>query len=88
MPKVQYKHYMLILLTIVATFNYVDRYILSLVLEPIKQEFQLSDGQLGFLTGFAFASFYALMGIPIARWADCGNRNTIITLTTGCGVPW
>lgn len=81
--KVRYKHYLLILLTVVATFNLVDRYVLSLVLEPIKQEFQLSDGQLGFLTGFAFASFYAVAGIPLARWADRGNRNSIITLTTG-----
>ena len=82
-PKVQYKHYLLILLTVVATFNLVDRFVLSLVLESIKQEFQLSDSQLGFLTGFAFAAFYAVAGIPIARWADRGNRNTIITLTTG-----
>lgn len=82
MGKLEYKHYMLILLTVVGTFNYVDRFVLSLVLEPIKQEFQLSDSQLGFLTGFAFASFYAIAGIPIARWADRGNRNTIITLTT------
>lgn len=83
MGKLQYKHYMLMLLTVVATFNYVDRFVLSLVLEPIKQEFQLSDSQLGFLTGFAFASFYAIAGIPIARWADRGNRNVIVTVTTG-----
>lgn len=82
-PKCQYKHYLLILLTVVATFNYVDRFVLSLVLEPIKHEFQLNDSQLGFLTGFAFALFYSLAGIPIARWADRGNRNSIITLTTG-----
>ena len=83
MGSFQYKHYMLILLTVVATFNYVDRFVLSLVLEPIKQEFQLSDSQLGLMTGFAFASFYAIAGIPIARWADRGNRNTIVALTTG-----
>ena len=83
MLKLQYKNYMLILLTIIAAFNYLDRYVLALVLEPIKQEFQLSDGQLGLLTGFAFALFYASAGIPIARWADRGNRNTIVTITTG-----
>ena len=82
MGKFQYKHYLLVLLTIVATFNYLDRFVLSLVLEPIKQEFQLSDSQIGILTGFAFALFYAVAGIPIARWADKGNRNTIVTLTT------
>ena len=83
MLKLQYKHYVLILLTVVATFNYVDRFLLTLVLEPIKQEFQLSDSQLGLFSGFAFAAFYALAGVPIARWADSGNRNSIITLTTG-----
>jgi MFS family permease len=83
MAKFEYKHYLLILLTIVATFNYVDRYVLSLAMESIKQEFQLSDSQLGFLTGFGFAAFYAVAGIPIARWADRGNRNIIVTLTTG-----
>ncbi|MDC1513863.1 MFS transporter [Porticoccaceae bacterium] len=83
MARFQYKHYLLILLTVVATLNYVDRFVLSLVLEPIKQEFGLTDSQLGLMSGFAFASFYALAGIPIARWADRGNRNIIVTLTTG-----
>ena len=80
--KVAYRYYMLGLLTTVAVFNYLDRSVLSLLLEPIKQDLQLSDSQLGFLTGFAFASFYAIAGVPIARWADRGNRNTIISVTT------
>ena len=83
MARMQYKHYLLGLLTLVAVFNYLDRFVLSLLLEPIKQEFQLSDSQLGFLSGFAFALFYAAAGIPIARWADRGNRNTIVSVTTG-----
>jgi len=82
MAKFSYKHYVLLLLTVVATFNYLDRFVLSLAMESIKQEFELSDSHLGFLTGFAFASFYAVAGIPIARWADRGNRNVIVTLTT------
>jgi len=82
MPKLAYKHYMLGLLTVVAAFNYLDRFVLSLLLEPIKQEFDLSDSQLGLLTGFAFALFYSLAGIPIARWADRGNRNAIVAMTT------
>ena len=82
MPKLTYRYYMLGLLTVVAAFNYLDRFVLSLLLEPIKQEFQLSDSQLGLLTGFSFASFYALAGIPIARWADRGNRNSIVAVTT------
>ena len=82
MPNLQYKHYLLALLTVVATLNFLDRFVLSLLLEPIKQDLKLSDTQLGFLTGFAFALFYAVAGIPIARWADRGNRNTIIFVTT------
>ena len=82
MPKFVYKHYMLGLLTVVAAFNYLDRFVLSLLMEPIKQELHLSDSQLGLLTGIAFALFYAVAGIPIARWADRGNRNTVVTVTT------
>lgn len=83
MQKFKYKHYLLAVLTIVAVFNYLDRFVLSLLLEPIKQDLQLSDSQLGLLTGFAFALFYAVAGVPIARWADKGNRNTIVAVTTG-----
>src|SRR5262249_36640379 len=48
----------------------------------IKADLHLSDTQLGLLTGIAFALFYSVMGLPIARWADRGNRVTIISLTT------
>lgn len=78
----RYKHYVLVLLTIVAAFNYLDRVVLSLVIEPLKQELQLSDSQIGLMTGLAFAIFYATAGIPIARWADRGNRNTVVSITT------
>ena len=83
MNKFQYKYYLLALLTIVAAFSYLDRGILGLAMESIKLEFKLSDSQLGFMSGFAFALFYAVAGIPIARWADRGNRNQVIALTTG-----
>lgn len=79
----EYKQYLLILLTLVGVLNYLDRYVLALLLEPIKHDLQLSDSQLGFLAGFAFALFYAAAGIPLARWADRGNRNTVVTVTTG-----
>ncbi len=79
----QYKYYLIILLTVVATFNFLDRGVIALAMEQIKQEFSLSDSQLGLMTGFAFSLFYAIAGIPIARWADSGNRNHIVSLTTG-----
>lgn len=78
-----YRTYLLILLTVILTFNYLDRWVLGVVLQDIKVDLQLSDTQLGLLTGIAFAIFYSVMGIPIARWADRGNRVTIIALSTG-----
>jgi MFS family permease len=80
--KAFYKNYMLILLMIILAFNYVDRLALGLVLQDIKASFHLSDTQLGLLSGIAFALFYSLMGMPIARWADRGDRALIISLTT------
>jgi predicted MFS family arabinose efflux permease len=77
-----YKRYLLVLLLFVLAFNYVDRQVLALVLQAIKVDFDLSDTELGLLTGIAFALFYSVMGIPIARWADRGNRVTLIALTT------
>lgn len=56
---------------------------MGLLLEPIKKDLNLSDTQLGFLTGIAFGLFYAVLGLPIARWADRGNRVTITSLAIG-----
>lgn len=72
--------YALGLLVVVYVFNFIDRSILSILLEPIKEEFDVSDTYLGFLSGIAFAAFYTVMGIPIARWADTGKRTRIIAL--------
>jgi MFS transporter, Spinster family, sphingosine-1-phosphate transporter len=73
-----YKQYLLVVLLIILASNYVDRLALGLLLQEIKTDLALTDTQLGFLSGIAFALFYAVMGIPIARWADRGNRVTII----------
>jgi predicted MFS family arabinose efflux permease len=75
------RNYLLALLTVILAFNYVDRFALGVLLQDIKVDLALTDTQLGFLTGLAFAVFYAIMGIPIARWADRGNRVTIISVT-------
>lgn len=72
------RHYALGVLVVVYTFNFIDRQILSILLEAIKQELGLSDQALGFLSGFAFAAFYATLGVPIALWADRGNRRNLI----------
>lgn len=80
-PTGWYKHYCLALIFIVVVIAYVDRGIFGVILEPLKQEFGLSDLQLGVLTGPAFALFYTVMGIPLARWADMGNRRIVIALS-------
>ena len=77
-----YKSYLLSVLLVILAFNYTDRLALGLVLQNVKTDLHLSDTQLGLLTGIAFALFYSLLGIPIARWADRGNRVLIISLTT------
>src|SRR5262245_11228777 len=77
-----YRSYLLVVLMFILAFNYVDRLALGLLLQSIKVDLSLSDTQLGLLTGIAFALFYSLMGIPLARWADRGNRITIIVTTT------
>jgi predicted MFS family arabinose efflux permease len=71
----------LLVLFLVSTSNYVDRNIIGVLLEPIKREFQVSDTMLGLLTGFSFAIFYATLGIPVARWADRGDRKLILTVS-------
>lgn len=72
--------YILAVLTIVYALNHVDRQIMVILQEPIKDEFGISDTQLGMLTGILFAAFYATLGIPFAAWADRGNRRNIITI--------
>jgi MFS family permease len=78
-----YKRYVLFLMAAVFTMNYADRYLLSVMLQSIKEDLLLTDTQLGFLSGIAFAVFYITLGIPIARWADRGNRVTIASLAMG-----
>jgi predicted MFS family arabinose efflux permease len=74
------RNYALSVLVVVYTFNFIDRQILSILMEPIKADLNLSDTALGMLTGFAFALFYATLGIPIARYADRNNRRNLISL--------
>jgi predicted MFS family arabinose efflux permease len=78
-----YRHYALAVMTAVFMLNLVDRALMMLLLQPIKEDLQLSDTQLGFLTGIAFALFYATLGVPISRWADRGNRVTITSVAIG-----
>jgi predicted MFS family arabinose efflux permease len=70
--------YALSLLFLVYVFNFVDRSILGILNQAIKEDLQLSDTQLGFLGGIAFAIFYSILGIPIARLADRSVRRNVL----------
>lgn len=70
----------LIVLSAINLLNYIDRISLSLLVEPIKLEMNLSDAQMGLLSGVAFSLFYALLGIPIARIADRGGKAWLLPI--------
>ncbi|MFC6199674.1 spinster family MFS transporter [Ponticaulis profundi] len=92
--KVPGRAWVLAVLTMVYTFNHLDRQVFITVLEPIKAEMHLSDFVLGLLTGVGFAAVYATLGIPIAYLADRSNRRNIIAgalliwsaATAACGL--
>ena len=73
-----YTRYVLGLLTAVYVVNYVDRNLLAILLQSIKEDLQLSDSELGLLSGTAFGIFYATLGVPIARLADLFSRKWVI----------
>ena len=82
------------MLFLVGTINFVDRQLLSVLVEPIRAEMQFSDTQFGLLTGLSFALFYAAMGVPVAMLADRWNRIKLIGIacvvwsgfTAACGL--
>lgn len=94
-PKVSYKtHFTLFLLASIYVFSFIDRNVIAIVMEPIKQEFGVSDTVMGFLSGIAFASLYAIISLPVGQMADKGvNRRNIIAIccslwsiaTVACG---
>ena len=82
-PRPAYAWYVVFVLTVAYTFSFVDRQILSLLVGPIRRDLGLSDTQIGLLQGLAFAVFYSLLGIPIARLADHHSRRGIIAAGVG-----
>lgn len=73
----------LMVLCIVAAVNLADRQLITILLTPIKREFNVSDTSMGLLTGLAFAAVYVTAALPIAYWSDRGSRRTIIASSTG-----
>ena len=80
-----YRTYVLLMLMVVYTLNFIDRNLIGVLAEPIIQTFSLSDTQFGLLASWPFAIFYAVMGLPIAMAADRFNRVNIIVI---CIVLW
>jgi len=75
-----YANYVLGVLVLVYVFNFLDRQIVSILAERIKADLGVSDGEIGFLYGTAFAVFYAVFGIPLGRLADVWDRRRLIAL--------
>lgn len=75
-----YAHYVLFMLCVANALNTADRALINLLMEPIRVELKATDTAMGFLGGAAFVVFYASFGVPIARWADRGNRRSILAL--------
>jgi MFS family permease len=77
-PSKGVRNYTLLVLVLIYASSHIDRQIVSILAESIKQDLDLSDSQLGFLIGLSFALFYATLGIPIAMLADRYSRRNII----------
>jgi len=75
-----YLRYALGLMFMVTLFNYTDRFVLSILIDPIQKDTGLSDSQIGLLTGIAFAVVYSFLNIPIGRLADRFNRVQIVAV--------
>ncbi len=93
-PPIAYSWYVVVILTLTYTVSFVDRQIMALMVGPIRRDLQISDFQMSLLLGLAFAVFYTLLGIPIARLADRFSRRGIIAagitiwclMTASCGL--
>lgn len=77
--------YVLAMLTAMSALSFMDRQMIAVLIEPIKTEFALSDMQIGAVSGFGFALTFALVGIPLGRIADHGERRTLVALFRGLG---
>ena len=93
-PRTAYSWYVVVILTLAYTVSFIDRQIMALMVEPIRRDLGISDTQMSLLLGLAFAIFYTLLGLPIARLADRYSRRMIIAtgitiwcvMTAACGL--
>ncbi|MGR5454953.1 spinster family MFS transporter [Vibrio alfacsensis] len=77
-------HTTLLLLALIYVFSYIDRNVIAILIEPIKQEFGASDTMMGLLSGLAFATVYSLLSLPLSHFADKGvNRRNMVAICCG-----
>ena len=74
------RRYLLIVLTALSAFNFLDQQLMSILLEPVRHEFGLTDIQLGLLSGIAFAALYTVLSVPAGIWAVSHSRRNLIAL--------
>lgn len=74
-------HYALFVLASIYVFNYIDRLLMAILIEPVKAEFGISDTGIGLLSGVTFAVFYTLFGLPLGRLSDRIGRKPVIALS-------
>jgi MFS family permease len=72
-------YYALGMLTLIYSLNFLDRTVITILIDPIKRDYHLSDKMMGFISGFGFVIMYSILAAPVARWADRSNRRSIIT---------
>ena len=73
-----YSWFVVFMLCVASVVSYVDRQVINLLVEPIKEDLQISDTSISLLQGFAFAIFYSIVAIPLGRLVDNYNRKNII----------
>lgn len=76
-------YFMLVVLSVINLFNFMDRVLFSVLLEPIKQDLGMTDGQMGLLGGIAFGVFYGVVGLLMGRLADTRSRTGLISVALG-----
>lgn len=75
--------WLLALLVAIHSCNWMDRYLATILIQPMKEDLKLSDTQLGIITGFGFSIIYSLAALPIARMVDLGPRRLLLSLFVG-----
>ncbi|MEG1038734.1 MAG: MFS transporter [Pseudomonas sp.] len=78
-------HYALFVLAVIYIFNYIDRQLMAILIEPVKAEFGISDTGIGLLSGVTFAVFYTLFGFPLGRLSDRIGPKPVIA---ACCIAW